>query len=370
MAKKNKEYQEGYDAAIEALRKHLAGESNDGGSNGSGSGADASGMISPEEATGQPSQNKGNTSSSGSQSGSSQSRNGDSSKNQGIVRPEDCVGPSELNNTPGRAGGMIDRETGDKISQQEGYDESKGSDSAIEKDWADEALKAVREQKWTGDGGPGGLKTKIETLYKVTTDWKATLRKIVGHAISPEDTRYAFTNKNVLVSQDRLSRTDKDKYDHLSYMVIILDVSGSMWNDKIRRMMAEAYQVALQKKPLRILTIQNDADIQEVVICNNMKEFERYVKTITMKGGGGNDLKPAWDFLSKGHPKFMKEFNKIKRVGPAEIVMNFTDGYLTQLKRNPKTMKNLCWAILDNPSFDLQYKDANTKMIHLTTTGK
>lgn len=366
MAKKNKEYQDGYEAAIEALRKHLAGESS--GDNNSGGGAgDTSDMISPEEATGKKSQQSQSQSGGGS---SSQSRDGDKSKNQGVVRPEDCVGPNDLNSVPGRAGGMIDREVGDKISRDEGYDESKGSDSAIEKDWADSALKAIKDQQWDGSGGKGALKTKIETLYKVSTDWKTTLRKIVGHAISPEDTRYAFTNKNVLVSQDRLSRTDKDKYDHLSYMVIILDVSGSMWNDKIRMMMREAYQVALQKKPLRILTIQNDADIQDVVICNSLKEFEKYVKTITMKGGGGNDLQPAWDFLTKGHPKFMKEFNKIKRVGPAEIVMNFTDGYLTQLKRNPRTMKNLCWAILDNPSFDLKYKDANTKMIHLTTTGK
>lgn len=367
MAKNNKEYQDGYEAAIEALRKHLAGESS--GENNSGGGAgDTSDMISPEEATGKKSQQSQSNQSGG--GSSSQSRDGDKSKNQGVVRPEDCVGPNDLNSVPGRAGGMIDREVGDKISRDEGYDESKGSDSAIEKDWADSALKAIKDQQWDGSGGKGALKTKIETLYKVSTDWKTTLRKIVGHAISPEDTRYAFTNKNVLVSQDRLSRTDKDKYDHLSYMVIILDVSGSMWNDKIRMMMREAYQVALQKKPLRILTIQNDADIQDVVICNSLKEFEKYVKTITMKGGGGNDLQPAWDFLTKGHPKFMKEFNKIKRVGPAEIVMNFTDGYLTQLKRNPRTMKNLCWAILDNPSFDLKYKDANTKMIHLTTTGK
>jgi predicted metal-dependent peptidase len=369
MAKKNnKEYQEGYEAAIEALRKHLAGETQGGENSDSGGESGSSDMISPEEATGIPSNKSNGGSSSGKES--SKSREGDSKKNQGVVRAEDCAGPEGLNKVPGRAGGMIDRETGDKLSKSEGYDEIKGSDSAIEKDWADEALKAIRDQKWTGEGGPGKIKTKIETIYKVSTDWKTTLRKIVGHAISPDDSRYAYTNKNVLVSQDRLARTDKDKYDHLSYMVIILDVSGSMWNEKIRMMMREAYQVALQKKPLRILTIQNDADLQEVVICNSLKEFEKYVKNIQMKGGGGNDLKPAWDFLSKGHPKFMKEFNKIKRVGPAEIVMNFTDGYLTQIKRNPRTMKNLCWAILDNPGFNLEYKDSNTKMIHLTTTGK
>ena len=37
--------------------------------------------------------------------------------------------------------------------------------------------------------------------------------------------------------------------------------------------------------------------------------------------------------------------------------MVFTDGYLNQYKRDPRTMRNLCWVILDNPSFDVKYKD-------------
>ena len=45
--------------------------------------------------------------------------------------------------------------------------------------------------------------------------------------------------------------------------------------------------------------------------------------------------------------------------------MVFTDGYLTQYKRNPKTMRNLCWVILGNPGWQLQYKDINTKVIHI-----
>ena len=47
--------------------------------------------------------------------------------------------------------------------------------------------------------------------------------------------------------------------------------------------------------------------------------------------------------------------------------MIFTDGGLTQYKRNVRTMKNLCWVILDNPSWNLQYKDINTKMVHIKT---
>ena len=345
MAKNSAEWQEGYDAAIEAIKQAI-----ENGQDPSQGGGDGEGLEMP---------NMG-----GSQS-DSQSGGGNNS-NEYHVTPEDCMGPGSLSDIPGTPGGMIDQSEGDKIAKSEGYDEgSPGSDAAQERDWKDAALKALKDQKWTGDGGKGRLKNKLEKLYKSSKDWRKEFRKVIGHAISPEDKRQAYANKNILISQDRIARTDKDKYDHISYMVIILDTSGSMWNDKIRMMMTEAYHVALQKKPLRIVTIQNDADIHEVMIHNNLRDFEKYVKTIDMKGGGGNDLRPAWNFLTSGHPKFMNEFNKIRRAGPAEIVMNFTDGYLDQLKRNPRTMKNLCWAIVDNPGFDIKYKDANTRAVYL-----
>ena len=50
---------------------------------------------------------------------------------------------------------------------------------------------------------------------------------------------------------------------------------------------------------------------------------------------------------------------------PAELVMIFTDGDPAQYKRNPKTMKNLCWVILDDPSWELKYKDNKSMTLHL-----
>jgi predicted metal-dependent peptidase len=74
----------------------------------------------------------------------------------------------------------------------------------------------------------------------------------------------------------------------------------------------------------------------------------------TVKGRGGTELKPCWDLL-RNDKKFKGRI--------ADLVMVFTDGYLTQYKRDPKSMRNLCWVIIDNPGFNLQYKDINTKRV-------
>lgn len=284
-----------------------------------------------------------------------QSRTSNNDENQGVVRPEDCIGPDSLNGTPGTPGGMIERSAGDDIAKSEGYDADGGSDSSLEKEWKEQAIKASSKMK--GDK-EGYLKNKLDGLYKTSTDWKKELRKIVGYSISPDEKRQAYANKNILISQNRIARTDKDKYDNVDYITAFIDSSGSMSDDQLKMCLSEVYSMALQKKPLNIVIVQCDTKIQDIKIYSNPIQLKKDLKQATVKGRGGTELKPCWDLL-KNDPKFKRR--------QSELVMVFTDGYLDQYKRDPKTMKNLCWVILDNPSFNLQFKDVNTKVVYIKT---
>lgn len=368
MAQHSKDWNDGYQAAIEAIKKVMNGDNSDlSNSNGSGSG---DGLTMPGEVFDKAQQEGGQGSSGqgkskdkqvspGGQGSNSQggqgSRTDSSNGNQGIVRPEDCIGPQDLNQVPGRAGGMIDRQTGDKICNNEGYEQEGGADAAVERDWKDAALKEAIKMK---GNEAGNLKAKLEGLYKVSSDWKKELRKIVGHSISPEDKRQAYANKNILISQNRIARTDKDKYDNLDYMMAWIDSSGSMTDDQLKQCLSEVYAVALAKKPIKLVVIQCDTRIQDIKEYTDLRQLKKDMIHATVKGRGGTELKPCWDLLVND-PKYKRR--------PCELVMIFTDGGLTQYKRNIRTMRNLCWVILDNPSWNLQYKDMNTKMVHIKT---
>ena len=271
----------------------------------------------------------------------------------GQVSPEDCKGPQQLSDTPGAAGGIIDKSTGDQIAKSEGYPDDGGSESARERDWKDAAIKAA--SKLQGKQA-GALKSKIELIYKTSTDWKKTLRNIVGHSISPEEKRQAYAHKNTLISQGRIARTDKDKYDNMDYMMCWIDSSGSMDDNTLRKVLSEVYSVALAKKPIRLIIVQCDTKIQDIQEYRNVNELQRKLSRATVKGRGGTELKPCWDLL-KTDPRF-------KRARP-DLIMVFTDGYLTQYRRDPRTMNHFCWVILDNPGFNLDYKDSMTKCVHL-----
>lgn len=358
MGRHTKEWNEGYQAAIEAIKKALQGGDNKGGNGSEGLPSD---MIQPPSQGGSDSnsennkkQNQNNTNSNSSNS-SNNSRTSSSNENQGIVRPEDCTGSHGVDNMPGTPGGFFSKEDGDKLAQMEGYDKEGGSDAQLEKNWAEASIKAASEMK--GDG-PGKFKSTLEGLYKTKTDWKNVLKRVVGRSINDDDKRQAYAGKNALASRGDIVRTDKDKFDSMDYLMAWIDSSGSMSDEQLRMCLSEVYQVALAKKPMKIVIIQCDTRIQEIKVYDSVDKLKREFKTATVKGRGGTELKPCWDLL-----KTDKRFKGRK----PDLIMIFTDGWLTQYKRDRRTMNKLIWCFIDNPSKNVEYPDAETKCIHLTT---
>lgn len=361
MARHTKEWNEGYQAAIEAIKKAMQGS---GGGDGDGEGLPSdmtpppgqggSGSGGGKSGNGQQGSGSGDSS-----NGSNNSRTSASDENQGIVRPEDCSGSQGVSGMPKTPGGFFSKEDGDKLAEKEGYDKDGGSSSQLERNWEEAAIKT--SQKMAGKEA-GRLKSTIEALYKTKTDWKGALRKVVGQSINTADTRQAFANKNALATRGDIRRTDKDRYDIPDYMMVWIDSSGSMTDDQLRMCLSEVYQVALAKKPLKLYVVQCDTRIQEIKEYTSLDKLRRDFKTATVKGRGGTDLRPCWDLLTTD--------KRFKGRVP-DLIMIFTDGGLygdtSYTKRNRRTMKHLCWCIIDNPSWNVYHPDQLTKTIHLNS---
>lgn len=271
--------------------------------------------------------------------------------NIGHVKPSDMMPPSGTETSI--PGSLIDEKTGEQIRKSEGYEKiTPLTDSQREQIAIDVAKKCMGDQM-------GHLKSKILGIYMTKTNWKKALRDVVGHSLSEEEKRNAYTNKNVLITQNRFTRTDKDRYDNMDYMMIWIDTSGSISDEMLRRFLSEAYAVALAKKPIKLVVVQCDTSIQEIQEFRSVKELKNYASKAIVKGRGGTDLKPCFDLLNK-NPKYSRK--------TAELVLIFTDGWLEQYKRDSRKIGTLCWVILDNMAFDLKYKDIKTKVIHLNSS--
>lgn len=367
--KNSADYKAGYEAAMKAMEEIMKGknpnqDSQGNGSNDSGSGNDESNQLAPfpDDVQRQAAKNarKSQQQNTGGNAGSNGgSRTDSKNPNQGVVRPQDCMDPSrQMQNCPGNAGGMISKDAGDDIAKAEGYDKEGGNQSAVDREWQERSEKA--RQAMRGEGaGYDKLAVKIATFSKPSKDWKRELKNILGRAISPEDTRSAYANKNILISQDRLARTDKAKYDAMSYMMVWIDTSGSMTNEMLQQILCDVYSIALVKKPLKLVIWMYDTRVAGEYEYTNVQQLQRDLKSgkLVLKGGGGTDVKCC--------EKKMKSDRKYQR-NKAEIVLIFTDGYDDQVKRDPRTMNNLCYVIIDNPNWDIQYKDSHTRAIYVS----
>lgn len=289
---------------------------------------------------------------------SSQKDSGRGGGSQGHVRPEDCEGQygSKMPSTPG---GFMSANEGNKLAEAEGYD-SGPTDDANANGWKEASInQAMKDNRTDAHGGMAKLYAKILGLWRTSTNWKKSFRKIIGRALNTQDKRQAYANKNVLATRNMVARTDKDKFDAVDYMTIFIDSSGSVSDDMLKYMLSEVYNIACQFKPETLVVIQLDTKVQECQIFHSLKEFNRYAKIATVKGRGGNRQQACWDFLRN---------DKRFKGSSSELVIMFTDGWLDQHKRDPKTMNNLCWAILDNPSFQLQYPEPRTSVVHLDSS--
>ena len=327
------QYNKGYQDAIESIKK--AQQNNQNGQNG-GQG----GTPNPNQNN---NQNGGQGDGQEGQDGQSRTVNNTGGK-VGQVRPEDATIPDRL-----PVGGVMDKKDGDEINEKEKHKKSVGDAGQI---W-----KQVGEKMRQAGNVPGSIRAKLTSIYKSNTDWKKELRRIVGKSISRDNYRRAFANKNALASQDRLARTDKTNYDALGSIVVAVDTSGSMSMEEFKIIIGELYALALQIKPMNLVVIQFDADVQSVDVYHGLADLKR-LKKLELKGGGGTEVGPVFELL-KNDKRFKGQF--------FELVMIMTDGWLTQYKRNPKTMNWLAWCFIDNGSAEVQYKEAHTMSMYFST---
>ena len=295
-----KGYDNGYNDAIERIKQMLAGGQQGGQGNGGMTPDPKLQQPDPKDAPdgqggqsgqggqgGQSSQSSSGGSQGDQQSqGSGSGRDADSTGKKGIVRAEDCEPLGDISNMGNEPGGMCDRKTADQVAKKEGYEEQGGSESSTEKEWSESSIKATKHLKGNSPGS-AMMKGKIEGIWKVSHDWKKELRAIVGNSISPDEGRSAYAHKNTLISQDRVARTIKDKYDNMDYMMAWIDSSGSMSDDQLKKCLKEIYHVALAKKPLKLVVIQCDTKIQSIKEYTDLNTLMKDTVNATVKGGGG-----------------------------------------------------------------------------------
>jgi len=104
--------------------------------------------------------------------------------------------------------------------------------------------------------------------------------------------------------------------------VIVLDTSGSCSGQLIKKFLEETYAILLEQESffnkINLHIIQCDNEIQSDICIHSRKELDEYKANFEVKGFGGTDFRPAFEYVNSLIEK--KQFNRLNGM------LYFTDG--------------------------------------------
>lgn len=113
--------------------------------------------------------------------------------------------------------------------------------------------------------------------------------------------------------------------------VIAIDTSGSTMGRTVRSFLSHTADVLNESGDFfshaNVHIIQCDAKIQKDDLLNSPEEFERYLKNVELKGGGGTDFRPVFDYVT--------DLQKKGEMHELRGLLYFTDGLGTFPQKMP-----------------------------------
>ena len=193
----------------------------------------------------------------------------------------------------------------------------------------------------------GQVKEDLETFSKSRGDRAGSLMQNLME-VNREKYDYTEFLKKFAVMNEAMKIND-DEFDYIYYtygletygnvplvepleykdikqireFVIAIDTSGSVIGKEVQAFVQKTYNILKTTESfasrINLHIIQCDAGIAEHVKITSQKEFDEYLKNMTLKGFGGTDFRPVFDEVDRLIKE--KEFMNLKGL------IYFTDGY-------------------------------------------
>ena len=319
-------YQEGYDAAIEAIKQALQKQASgqnpqpnrqdqknankqgmDTSINPQGNGGELSKAAADkqnQQGTGQGSGSGGEINitpgqgSSGGESGDGSGSSAGGSQSSGASREARKSEVSQL------GGSFIDKELGEKIAKESGYDsEELGTDENLETKWSKIAQQVAAGAAAHGSGRGSGLLGIINSIYKPSKNWKAELKKFVGHAVGGLKTTNAWGRKSQL-QYDEIRRYDRKENECLDQVVFMIDTSGSTHGDILMKLLSETHHIIEQKKIANVTYAYYGDGLVGTEVIKKPKDIKP--EKLKVRNGGGTNIGRSLDEMGQ----YMKDRKK------------------------------------------------------------
>lgn len=228
-------------------------------------------------------------------------------------------------------------------SQNENPGDNSGNEASgqsLSEIWKDISEKMQTDletfSKQQGDKA-GGLMQNLNAVNREKYDYTAFLKKfaVLGEAMKINDDEFDYIFYTYgLKMYEKMPLIEPLEYKEvrrIKEFVIAIDTSGSVEGELVQTFVQKTYNILKSTESffskINLHIIQCDAEIQEHIKITTQDEFDTYLKTMKIRGLGGTDFRPVFEFTQKLIDE--KEFTNLKGL------IYFTDGYGTFPAQKP-----------------------------------
>lgn len=175
----------------------------------------------------------------------------------------------------------------------------------------------------------GNLMQNLRAINREKCNYENFLRKfsVRGEAMKIDTDSFDYNfycyGRSIYEEAALIEPLEYKEVNRIREFVIAIDTSGSVAGDTVQKFIQKTYNILKEQESffskVNIHIIQCDTRIQEDKKITNQEEFDDYLKHMELRGFGGTDFRPVFEYVDKLITE--KEFTNLKGL------LYFTDGY-------------------------------------------
>ena len=215
-----------------------------------------------------------------------------------------------------------------------------GNLSALKEEWENIARRMQTDMetfsKLQGERA-GSMMQSLRAVTREKYDYADFLRRfsMLGEVMKVNDDEFDYIfytyGMQLYENMPLIEPLEYKEVKRIREFVITIDTSGSVAGDTVQRFLNKTYNILKQQETfftrINLHIIQCDAEIQEDYKITSQEEFDKYLKTMEIRGLGGTDFRPVFEYVEQLRRD--KEFTNLKGL------IYFTDGCGTFPEHQP-----------------------------------
>ena len=160
---------------------------------------------------------------------------------------------------------------------------------------------------WGSEGS--GLTMQLKAVNREKQDYSEFLRRFADHheeiKVNDEEFDYIYYcyGLNLYENVPLIEPLEYVDEKRVRDFVIAIDTSASTKDDLVHKFITKTYNILHETESfstkMNLFIIQCDAEIQEVARIRSRRDFDRYLETMEIKGLGGTDFRPVFEYVDQ-----------------------------------------------------------------------